>query len=163
MPRKGNGYQSAVFGMPKKSRIDKRFLIKFRPDKFIAAFIKNKGLVYKTCEDIGIDPQTYYNHLHSNEQFKAAVIAANERCLDVAEEILWDKIEVDRDTASLLFYLKCKGKSRGYIEREQVDVQALLANLNDGLARFNTMQRIIEHEPQQLTNESATLSDSNDD
>jgi hypothetical protein len=41
--------------------------------------------------------------------------------LDFAESQLFKSIQNGSDTATI-FYLKCKGKKRGYIDRAEVDV-----------------------------------------
>lgn len=40
--------------------------------------------------------------------------------LDLAENKLLQKIN-DGDLGAICFYLKCQGKHRGYIERQQID------------------------------------------
>jgi hypothetical protein len=53
-----------------------RGLNTFNPERkslFLALITKYWPNVYKTCEEIGINPVTYYNHLHSDPAFALAV------------------------------------------------------------------------------------------
>ena len=42
--------------------------------------------------------------------------------IDLAESKLMENIE-DNDNTSIIFFLKTKGKKRGYIEKQEVEVQ----------------------------------------
>ena len=44
---------------------------------------------------------------------------ARESMLDTAEATLYDKIAAG-DTTALIFFLKTEGKSRGYVERQEI-------------------------------------------
>jgi len=63
-------------------------------------------------------PSTVTNYISRHDELKEVEIQCVEDHLDIAESKLFQHIE-DGNIPSLLFYLKCKGKGRGYIEREQ--------------------------------------------
>ena len=42
--------------------------------------------------------------------------------LDIAESEMWKLIK-DGNVPTILFYLKCKGKNRGYVERQEITGQ----------------------------------------
>ena len=70
-----------------------------------------------------------------NEAFKAEVEAINEASLDYVESKLMTAIHNDNITA-IIFYLKTKGKKRGYIEtiENQINTnpfQDLMQKLDD--------------------------------
>lgn len=105
---------------------------------FLTAFRKNLGNIGKSCEDIGIDRQTYYNWLAGNELFKKAIEEINESGIDFVESKLFELIDGAQyeavsnngkvvtlkqapNTQSVLFFLKTKGKSRGYVEKLEID------------------------------------------
>ncbi len=90
---------------------------------FLDLFKKNACLVYFTCEKFGIEASTYYEWLKVIEGFREEVEAAKEKMVDMSEGQLYKKIN-EGETAAILFHLKCKGKHRGYIERQEVEHSA---------------------------------------
>ena len=76
-----------------------------------------------TCKKIGIGRRTYYKWLETNPDFKAKVSDEQESLLDLAETKLQQKI-MEGSEQSIFFFLKTKGKDRGYVERveNKVDV-----------------------------------------
>lgn len=90
---------------------------------FIASFIKHRCMVTSTCEDCGIAVKTYYEWI-KEEEFADAINDSIEKLQDRIENVLYEKIEKEKDTTALIFYLKTKGKKRGYIEKQQLDVNA---------------------------------------
>ena len=65
--------------------------------------------------------QTYYNWIKNDLEFKEKIktIEPKERFLDFLEGKLVEKIN-NGDTSSLIFALKTKAKSRGYVERQEI-------------------------------------------
>jgi hypothetical protein len=88
-------------------------------EKFIENFKKSFGNISLACEASQVSRQTYYNWINSDEDFKKECVYIEERNLDFAEMKLINAIREGR-TAELLFYLKTKGKSRGYVERQEI-------------------------------------------
>ena len=84
--------------------------------------LKNKaGNISVACEKSGIQRQTHYDWMNTNLTLKKAVEDIHESLLDFAESKLMSNIKDGKET-SLIFYLKTRGKSRGYIERQELDV-----------------------------------------
>lgn len=96
---------------------------KIKQKLFISTFIKNKCMIASTCEDMGITLKCYYEWL-GDEEFADAINESIEKMQDRIEKVLYDKIEKEKDTTALIFYLKTKGKKRGYVEKQQLDVNA---------------------------------------
>lgn len=93
---------------------------------------KSMGIISTACEKAGIGRTTFYEYMKTDPEFKAEVEAINERSIDFVESKLFEKMSGVRvqgqngvyaippsDTA-LIFYLKTKGKNRGYVERQEV-------------------------------------------
>ena len=87
--------------------------------EMIKALIKSLGVVTLACEKVGIERSTHYDWLKADEKYKQAVEDIAEVELDFAESMLHKQIQ-DKDTAATIFFLKTKGKKRGYIERQEV-------------------------------------------
>jgi len=85
----------------------------------IAALEKSLGIVTSACKIVGISRNTFYNYCKDDKIFKAKVDDIENIALDFAESKLHNMI-ASENTAAVIFYLKTKGKKRGYIERNEV-------------------------------------------
>ena len=88
----------------------------------IEALEKSLGIVTTACKSVGIDRGTHYNWLKDDEEYKKAVLGIEDIALDFAESKLHKSIEKGSDTATI-FFLKTKGKKRGYIERNEFQIE----------------------------------------
>ena len=86
----------------------------------IEALEKSLGVVSTACKAMGISRQTHYNWLKDPE-YKAAVEELSEVAVDFAESHL-HKLIRDGNPAATIFFLKTKGKGRGYVERQEIAV-----------------------------------------
>lgn len=87
----------------------------------IEALEKSLGIVTTACKTVGIARQTHYEWYREDADYKAAVDSIADIALDFAESKLHKSIENGSDTA-VIFYLKTKGKKRGYVERQEIDM-----------------------------------------
>ena len=88
-------------------------------EKFLENFKLSLANISISCEASGISRQTYYNWRKNDSQFRSDCEEIEERNLDLAEMKLLNAIREGK-TAELLFYLKTKGKKRGYVERQEI-------------------------------------------
>ena len=88
---------------------------------FIEALRNNLGNITKACEAANIGRQTYYLWIDKDKEFKEDTQHIQESLLDLAENKLLENIESNENIA-IIFYLKTKGKKRGYIEKQEVEV-----------------------------------------
>jgi len=86
----------------------------------LEALEKSLGIVTTACKIVGISRQTFYTYVQDDEQFAKAVKEIDDVVLDFAESQLHKQIK-ENNTASTIFYLKTKGKNRGYVERQEFD------------------------------------------
>ena len=82
----------------------------------IAALEKSLGVVTTACKSVGIARSTHYEWYKTDANYKSDVDDIADIALDFVETQLHKQI-ADKDTAATIFYLKTKGKKRGYIER----------------------------------------------
>ena len=87
----------------------------------LKALEKSMGIVSKACKIADLDRGTFYNYYKNDEDFKEAVDNMQDYVLDFAESKLLENIK-DKKETSIIFYLKTKGRKRGYIEKQDVDV-----------------------------------------
>ncbi len=88
--------------------------------EYLTALEKNLGVITSACKASNIPRRTVYNWLQKDEKFKVAVDDIQEVALDYVESKLLSNIKAG-DTTAIIFYLKTKGKSRGYIERKEIE------------------------------------------
>jgi hypothetical protein len=76
--------------------------------------------VSAACEAFGIDRQTHYNWFNNsaNSTYKKEFESIQESLIDFAESQLLKNIQSGKET-SLIFFLKCRAKHRGYLEKEE--------------------------------------------
>lgn len=86
-------------------------------DKYREIIDDNAGLVKYVAEAFKVSRVTIYEWQKKYPEFKTLFEDAVEATLDIAEHQLMKNIKEGRET-SLIFFLKCKGKPRGYIDRD---------------------------------------------
>lgn len=96
-----------------------------RKQNFLKLLQKNYGVVTKTCQDMGMSRVAYYNWMNDDMDFRKAVEDITDVVLDMVEQKLFEKID-EKSEKSIHFFLKHRGKKRGYeeslnIETNQVD------------------------------------------
>ena len=87
----------------------------------LEALDKSLGIVSTAAKVAGIDRSTHYLWLREDPEYKAAVDQIQESVIDFAESHLYKLIK-EGNPAANIFYLKTKGKNRGYIERQEIEV-----------------------------------------
>lgn len=87
-----------------------------KKEKMLDALQKNGGNVKAATEAVGIHRCTHYDWLENDADYKQAVEDIAEGCLDIAENVLQTAIK-NGDMTATIFYLKTKGKKRGYNEK----------------------------------------------
>ena len=95
----------------------------------LEALEQSLGIVTSACKKVGIGRTTHYEWLKTDEEYKKAVNSIEDVALDFAESQLHLQIQ-DGSTASTIFYLKTKGKKRGYIERTEVQQETTIKSLD---------------------------------
>lgn len=93
----------------------------------LKAFLSTTGNISYLCQSVGISRYTYYDWLKNDPEFKAKIEAEREGLIDFAEAKLFQLIDSKNITA-IIFFLKCKGKGRGYLERQEIEHSGGLDN-----------------------------------
>jgi len=76
------------------------------------------GLVTQACKKVGISRWTHYQWLKEDEEYKKKCEAIAELVIDMAESSLYKQIHKGNPAATI-FFLKTRGKNRGYQEEFQ--------------------------------------------
>jgi|TARA_R110001606_G_scaffold17574_1_gene67955 hypothetical protein len=90
-----------------------------KKESMLKALEKSLGVVTVACRKSETPRSTFYKWLNEDEQFAKDVSDIENIALDFAESQLHEQIG-NANTAATIFYLKTKGKKRGYIERQEI-------------------------------------------
>ena len=90
-----------------------------KKESLLKALEQSLGVVTVACKKADIPRSTYYKWLNEDPKFAKQVQDIENVALDFAESQLHKQI-ADNSTAATIFYLKTKGKQRGYIERQEI-------------------------------------------
>ena len=85
----------------------------------LEALEKSLGVVTTACKLVGIGRTQFYQWLKDDEDFARKVKDVENIALDFVESKLFENIR-DGKTSETIFYLKTKGKNRGYVERQEI-------------------------------------------
>lgn len=85
------------------------------------AYDKSMGNISSACRTVNVSRETFYRFKREDPDFAERVTEIDESNLDFAETILLKNIREGKET-SLIFFLKTKGRDRGYVERVENDI-----------------------------------------
>lgn len=87
-----------------------------RKERYLEALEKTVGNIAAACRATGIVRQTIINWRKADPEFAQKYDELKEGITDNVETSLLKKIN-EGDTTAIIFYLKCRAKDRGYIDR----------------------------------------------
>lgn len=105
-----------------------------RKKAMIEALERSLGVVTSACKNVGISRETHYRWMREDDQYKKDVLELENVALDYAETQLHKQIK-GGNTSATIFYLKTKGKNRGYVERTEItgaDTEPIIVRILDG-------------------------------
>jgi len=92
-----------------------------KKNALLEALEKSLGVVTSACKKVGVGRTTYYDWYNNDPDFKKKVDELQNVALDFAESQLHKQISENNTTATI-FYLKTKGKQRGYTDKSELDL-----------------------------------------
>lgn len=81
--------------------------------KMIEALERSLGIVTPAAKEVGISRQQFYVYYNTDPEFKKAVDEIDTMTTDFVENQLFKKIK-EGSEKSIMFYMKYKGRKRGY-------------------------------------------------
>ena len=90
-----------------------------KKESILKALEQSLGVVTVACKKADVPRSTFYKWINEDEAFAIAVNDIENIALDFAESQLHSQIG-NGNTSATIFYLKTKGKNRGYIERQEI-------------------------------------------
>ena len=126
---------SAAAGEPKKTKKKKVVSVKreIKRKKSLISLFNHLGNVSEMCKEVGISRDCYYRWLRTNPEYKKQVEEIHENCIDLAESSLMQQIK-ELNTTATIFYLKTRGRDRGYVEKQEVKTEQGFPPVNLELA-----------------------------
>lgn len=88
--------------------------------KLLEALEETLGVVTPACQKVGISRDRFYTYYNEDKDFAEKVDEIQNYQLDFVENELFNKIRQGSEK-SILFYLRFKGKKRGYVERQELE------------------------------------------
>jgi hypothetical protein len=98
--------------------------------EMLMALERNLCIVTKSAEEVGIARQTHYDWIAANPEYAQAVKELDNVVLDFAETQLHKNMKAQKE-ASIIFFLKTKGRERGYKEVIDANIKREYANMTD--------------------------------
>jgi len=95
----------------------------------LKALESSLGIVTTACKSVGISRNTHYRWLKEDKEYNADVNDLTNVTLDFAESKLHEQI-MEGQIAAIIFFLKTKGKVRGYIERSEIQLDSKAPDLS---------------------------------
>ena len=84
-----------------------------------AAIRDMNGNISAVARRLGVCRQTVYNYIERHPSVKDVLTEARETMIDNAESALYRAV-LNGEAWAVCFFLKTQGKSRGYVERQEV-------------------------------------------
>ena len=116
------GHKMIGEGITVEGRRDQRMEVKRKNKKrLLAALEKSLGLVTHAVRLCKLDYSTHRRYKRDDPEYKRAVEEIEEMVLDYGESKLLELIN-EKNVAAVIFFLKTKGKKRGYIEQPGYEI-----------------------------------------
>lgn len=97
---------------------------------FLIALEKAIGITQAALENTGVSRPKFLLWYNTNEEFANRVNQIQDKQIDFVESKLLERINKG-DTTAITFYLKTKGKERGYTDKAQNEVEReVIININ---------------------------------
>jgi len=99
--------------------VDRAAWVEYPLPVIVAAIRTNRGMVAKAARSLGCKRDTIYRAAERHAIVREALEDEREVRLDEAEQALFKAIDAGESWA-VCFFLKCQGKRRGYVERQEI-------------------------------------------
>ncbi len=104
---------------PENANDSRATKVDIKKKQIIEAMKATLGNVTAACQKVGISRDTYYDYYNRDENFRNEINNISEMLVDFYEGKLHELVDALNPTA-VIFALKCKGKKRGWIEKQEI-------------------------------------------
>ena len=107
----------------------------------LKALQDHRGIATHAAEAIDLARSTHYLWVNTDPEYAKKVKDLDEFVMDFYESALHKKVD-EGDTSAIIFAIKCKGKSRGFIEKQHIehssgDLTSLKETMNEIADKVN--------------------------
>ena len=139
-----------VIQMPeiKGNETPKRYNTALTDTMIIEAIEACGGFISQAAVKLQCGSSTIYAHMAKNQKIRDKIHEIRERYVDMVESKLL-KLCNEEEIAAIIFFLKCQGKRRGYVERQEVDANIrseVTFNLITAMPKPKRNRQLIEGE-----------------
>lgn len=92
---------------------------KFTVEAIVKALVDCKGMIYLAADKVGCHADTIYERAKTSPAIRAAMKTERGRFVDASELKLHNAV-MNGEPWAIQMALKCLGKDRGYVERQEV-------------------------------------------
>ena len=103
--------------------------LSMKQKSFLIAYKNNGFHITNACLEVGIDRKSHYNWIKNNLQYSTKFKEIEEVVGDDFEQALYEK-GMAGDTQAIIFYLKTKGRKRGYGEKVELEHSGNITGIN---------------------------------
>jgi len=96
----------------------------------VDAMQKALGIVSTASKIAGVSRSQHYEWINNDPEYMQRINDVAEMAKDFVESKLFEQIK-DGSTTATIFYMKCKMRERGYIEKVDVDMSVNRPDLSD--------------------------------
>ena len=89
--------------------------------RMVDAMQSSLGIVTTACQVAEVSRSQHYEWMQTDPEYANKIKAVTEMCHDFVESSLFQQIK-DGSTTATIFYMKCRMRERGYIEKMDVDL-----------------------------------------
>ena len=108
-------------------------------EDFLACYEKTLGVLTPAAKAAGVNPSTVWRWKQEYPEFAKRCEEIEEVAVDFVETKLYNLIN-EGSEACTIFYMKTKGRKRGYAEKQQLDVNAEVKGVTVNVTNEETAQ-----------------------
>lgn len=101
----------------------KRKQVQLTIEQYEDALRKAGGFISYAAKSLNVSPSAVTQRVKANEHLQQVLREVKDSYLDLSEAALLKKIKAG-DLGAICFYLKCQGKDRGYVEKQQIEASS---------------------------------------
>jgi len=88
-------------------------------DKIAESLKENAGLISYSAQKLGLPLDVLKYHIKKSKYLRSILFDIRDSNIDIVENEVMNRIKDKKDPILMMFYLKCMGKDRGWVEKSE--------------------------------------------